>query len=142
MKNLSFVGVAFATLLSAQAFAQEKKPLGFDDIAGKTFYSITRFGTIVYHYLPDKTFRACGNIQAGCDEGTWDITESGVMPRVFKTWMTEHNGKPPPGKPFQIGQNYTFGPVGASSTSTWKLLTENEKLPPGVRVDPRKDPNK
>lgn len=124
-KYLSPILLAVVSLfVQAQS---EKKVLGEEDIAGKTFHTLGQFGPTVQYYRTDGTFKACGDSRFWCDEGTWSFID-GKINRKYQSW-----NNPNPAQVTQEGEKISFG-----GSSTWLIFPEGTKLPPGVVSDPRR----
>jgi hypothetical protein len=118
----------------AQTEAAEKKPLTTEEIAGKTFaYLDGSWGWHAMYFRPDMTFKVCGPVRVGCDEGTWSF-ENGKVIRVYKTWFATRNHRPTHLVLTINDKKGTFGLLSA------QVHTLTDEIPHWVDIgtDPRK----
>lgn len=136
MKNiisslLCCLSLVFATA-SAQTEVVEKKALTAENLAGKTFTFIDgSWGWHAVYFRPDGTFKICGSLKIGCDEGTW-FFEGGKVVRVFKVWFAKVNHRPTPLILTIDGEKGTYGSLSA------RVYLQEEAMPNWIAVDPRK----
>lgn len=129
---LSLVFAFFSASAAAQSETAEKKDLTSETLAGSTFVYIDgSWGAHAFYLRTDGTFKVCGTLKIGCDEGKWSLVE-GKLVRVYSTWFSTKNFRPNPIALSRDGKKGVFGTLSA------QVFEQNEALPQWVSLDPRK----
>jgi hypothetical protein len=136
MKFVNFAFYLTLTFFSIGAAAQSetvgKKDLISETLGGSTFVYIDgSWGAHAFYLRTDGTFKVCGTVKIGCDEGKWSLVE-GKLVRVYSTWFATRNFRPNPITVSRDGRKGVFGNLSA------EVFDQNEALPQWVSVDPRK----